>query len=149
MDIYECLLFTMKSLHIIILSYLDICVNYFFKRLFIWERECTGVGGRAEGENLKQIPCWVRSPMQVLDLMTHEIITEAETKSWTLNWLSYPGAPKIFFMLCIYSFSRYWLGFTSTPGTHFSYGEYEIKQTQTLVLMEPTFQLKLWLRRSK
>ena len=29
-----------------------------------------------------------------LELMNHEIMTRAETKSWTLNQLSHSGAPK-------------------------------------------------------
>lgn len=49
----------------------------------------------AEGKNLKQtLPAEHRDAG--LDLMTHEVMTPVETKSWILNRLSQPGAPQTF-----------------------------------------------------
>ena len=46
-----------------------------------------------ERENPQQVSLSVQSPMQDLDPMNCEIMTEAEIKSRMLNQLSHPGAP--------------------------------------------------------
>ena len=53
----------------------------------------THVGGGAEGENLQADTPLSTEPDVGLSLMTHEMMTWAETKSQMVNRLSYLGAP--------------------------------------------------------
>ena len=64
----------------------------FFKFIYFErEFECVEWGREREREN----SCTVSTePNMGLKLMTHEIITWAEIKSWTLNRLSHPGTPQ-------------------------------------------------------
>ena len=77
---------------------LNKCV-FFFKFIhFKREIEKAQVGeGQREGETESQAGFVhaIRAEADVgLKLMNSEIMTWAEIKSWTLNWLSHPGAPK-------------------------------------------------------
>ena len=80
----------------------------FFLSLFILrEREGTGEGQRereGERENSKQALCCQHRDWHRLDLTNHEIMTWAQIKSQTLNWLSHPGAPP-----CAHFYIRDWL----------------------------------------
>ena len=55
-----------------------------------------GGGGGTEGGNLQadSLLVWISPSHSGLRLMTHEITTGAETKSWMLNRLSHPSTPK-------------------------------------------------------
>ena len=55
------------------------------------EKACRG---RTERENPKQDPRGQQEPNLGLELMNCEILTLAETESWTLNRLSPPRRPK-------------------------------------------------------
>ena len=59
---------------------------YFFLSLFIYfEREREGIPSRLHIVNAE--------PDLGLEPMNRETMTQAETKSWTLNRLSHPGSP--------------------------------------------------------
>ena len=62
-------------------------VCFVFLKIFLFiEREKAWAGGEAEGENIQADLCWVWSLMQG-STYDPEIMTSAETKSWTLtNW---------------------------------------------------------------
>ena len=67
--------------------------------LFLRARESKQGRGRKRGR--ERIPSRLRSvstePDVGLELTNLEIMTRAETKSQTLNRLSHPGAPELFF----------------------------------------------------
>jgi len=67
--------------------------------------------GKSRRESSGRLPTERGACHGVQPTMTHEMITSAETKSWKLNWLSHPGAPR----LC--SFNRIFKVFTS-PNAH-------------------------------
>jgi len=75
--------------------------EFFFLDLFILETEresvCAEGGAEGEGETvLSRLPTKHRA-RRGAGSHDPEIVTRAETKSWTRNWLSHPGAPKILF----------------------------------------------------
>ena len=76
---------------------------FFFKMyLFILER-----WGGAEGRQ-SQADSWLSGESHAgHDLTTHEIMTWAETKSRTLNWLSHPGTPSCLLILITNKSHRY------------------------------------------
>ena len=51
-----------------------------------------------ERRNSLEAPCCQRRCQQGARYHKCEILTWAEIKSWTLNWLSHPGAPKYYFI---------------------------------------------------
>ena len=74
---------------------------YLFNVYLFWERERERKSehmsrGRAERERRERIPSRLHAvsvePDVGLDFMNCEIMTWAEIKIWTLNWLSHPGA---------------------------------------------------------
>ena len=65
-----------------------------------WERESEHAETKGqrdrEGENPKQALYFSVEPEMEFQPMNHcEIMTWAEIKSWTLNWLSHPGVPAV------------------------------------------------------
>ena len=71
-------------------------VNIFPKTYFFCCRERASMSRRARGrarENFKHTPTWTWSDGG--GSQDHEITTWAKTKSWMLNWLHHPGAPKL------------------------------------------------------
>ena len=81
---------------VFVLVYLFIFNVYLF-----WERASTCQGGaEREGERIPARLHTVRvEPDAGLELMNHEIMTWAETKSGTLNRLSHPGVPRSYRIL--------------------------------------------------
>ena len=78
--------------------------NFYFYSLFFLiylfcEREHKLSGGEEQGERQRErIPGRLHNasaePDVGLQLMNHEIVTQAEIKSWMLHRLSHPGAPR-------------------------------------------------------
>ena len=77
----------------VVCSYGENSSFFFFSFKFIylyWERE-RAWAGEGRGENPKQaLRCQCRA-QHGLNLMNHEIMTWAKTKSWILTRLSHPG----------------------------------------------------------
>ena len=74
------------------------CRDFFFKFTYLfWERQRQHEWGGAEREGKRESQAGsalpAQSPTKHLSSQNHEIMTWAETKSWTLNWLSHLGAP--------------------------------------------------------
>ena len=67
----------------------------FLERVSSWARE--EQREREKRENLKQLPCSVWSLIRD-SIYNPGILTWAETKSWTLNGPSHPGAPMFSFL---------------------------------------------------
>ena len=63
--------------------------------------------GGAEGENLQADSPLSVEPNTGLNLMTHKILTWAETKSWTLNQLSYLGTLRYSLFFIFYFFKDF------------------------------------------
>ena len=86
-------------------------IQLFLKILFIWERACTWVWGRGRKREAERI--WSRLHTECrasfrAQSHDHEIMTRAETKTWTHNQLSHPGAPTTCNILKTYkSWERY------------------------------------------
>ena len=77
----------------------------FFLSLFIyfWDRDRTSRGG-AEREWKGEYHIVPMEPDVGLKLTNCKIMTWAQTKSWMLNWLSYPGAPWVCFAMTSHSY---------------------------------------------
>ena len=92
-----------------IISYLSVSTYLFnFKNfleiIYLRERarECSRVGGRAGGRDLQADSLLIWDPELELNSRIHETMTQADTKSWTPNWLSPTGTPKNFsFKICL------------------------------------------------
>ena len=54
------------------------------------------VGGGGGRESLKKIPCWAQS-LNWGQIPGPEVMTWAETKRWTPNWLRLGAPPPFFF----------------------------------------------------
>lgn len=57
------------------------------------ERERREGRREMERENLQPVPHWVQTWRRALS-HDHEIVTWAEVRRWTLNWLCHPSSPK-------------------------------------------------------
>ena len=88
-------------------------LNFFNVYLFILrERETEHKQGRGIGRGRERIPNGLHAdstePDLELDLMNHEIMTWAKTKSWMFNRLSHPGAPLVYILLDLYLRISFW-----------------------------------------
>ena len=74
------------------------------------QRQSTRAGEGQRERERERIPrrlCIVSTESNMgLKPMNHEIMTWAKVKSWTVNWLSHPGAPPIIFLMCACHFSH-------------------------------------------
>ena len=82
------------------------CMLIFLNVYFFWGR--WGIEREGVRENPKQTLCWQHMGLEPTN---HEIMTWAETKSQTLNWLSHPGTPLDFlkYWSHVKIFGEFWL----------------------------------------
>ena len=91
-------------------KFIVVSCTFFFLSFILFilrERESVcmhsiGGGTERERERILSRLCTLRAESDTgLKPMDREIMTQAETKSQTFNWLSHPGAPLIVLLLCI------------------------------------------------
>ena len=91
---------------------------YLFKKNFLmfiyfWERQrqnASELRTETEGDTESKAGSRLRAASTEPEVgpkpMNREIVTWAETKSRTLNWLSHPGAPTLYYFFKVYLFLR-------------------------------------------
>ena len=84
---------------------LGFCFCFLMFIYLFWERER---GERQREKERERIPSRLLTvsaePNTGLKLMNREIITWANIKSWSLNWLRHPGAPELFLTCWVYTY---------------------------------------------
>ena len=78
--------------------------KYFLLKFISFERQ-KALAGRERGRERIQSRLHTISmePDEGLKLLSHEVMTRAETKSQMLNQLSHPGAPVKYFLIKVYT----------------------------------------------
>ena len=75
------------------ISFINVCLSNFLKFIYMYfEREWLRGRGRGRKNPEQTLHCQHRALCR-LKLMNHEIMTWAEIKSHSCNWLSHPGDP--------------------------------------------------------